>query len=179
MLWTGSVCLNVKYAGIKSSDYLAEEPCEDFFRVQKRAIAELGTSLHYRRVDVREADELNKIIEEIATTHGRLDGLIAAAGIQQETPALEYSAVDANRMFEVNITGAFMTAQATAKQMIRFGKGGSIVMIASMSATIANRVSFFSGKPGSSMLTDSLGTTMCTLQRIEGRFGATRAESRK
>ncbi|MCJ1304699.1 hypothetical protein MMC08_007512 [Hypocenomyce scalaris] len=116
-----------------------EEPCEDFFRVQKRAIAELGTSLHYRRIDVREADELNKIIEEIATTHGRLDGLIAAAGIQQETPALEYTAVDANRMFEVNITGAFMTAQATAKQMIRFGKGGSIVMIASMSGTIANR----------------------------------------
>ncbi len=43
-------------------------------------------------------------------------------------------------MFEVNITGVFMTAQAAAKQMIRFGNGGSIVMIASMSGTIANRV---------------------------------------
>ena len=162
-----------------SSDYLAEEPCEDFFRVQKRAIAELGTSLHYRRIDVREADELNKIIEEIATTHGRLDGLIAAAGIQQETPALEYTAVDANRMFEVNITGAFMTAQATAKQMIRFGKGGSIVMIASMSGTIANRVSSFSCKSGCLILTDSLGTTLRSLQRVKSRPSAARAESRK
>jgi NAD(P)-dependent dehydrogenase (short-subunit alcohol dehydrogenase family) len=54
--------------------------------------------------------------------------------------ALDYTAEDANRMFEVNITGVFMTAQAVAKQMIRFGNGGSIVMIASMSGSIANRV---------------------------------------
>ncbi|KFZ03349.1 hypothetical protein V502_11026 [Pseudogymnoascus sp. VKM F-4520 (FW-2644)] len=115
------------------------EPCEDFARVQKRAAAELNTELHYRRIDIREVEHLNTIIEEIATNHGRLDGLIAAAGIQQETPALEYTAKDSNAMFEINITGAFMTAQAAAKQMIRFGNGGSIVMIASMSGTVANR----------------------------------------
>jgi NAD(P)-dependent dehydrogenase (short-subunit alcohol dehydrogenase family) len=102
----------------------------------------LGTSLQYRQVDVRDVPSLNQIVEEIANTHGRLDGLIAAAGIQQETPALEYTAEDANRMFEVNITGVMMTAQAAAKQMIRFGNGGSIVLIASMSGTIANRVRF-------------------------------------
>ena len=33
-----------------------------------------------------------------------------------------------------------MTAQAVAKEMIRWGRGGSIVMIASMSGTVANRV---------------------------------------
>jgi hypothetical protein len=43
-------------------------------------------------------------------------------------------------MLGVNVTGVFMTAQAAAKQMIRFGNGGSIVLIASMSGTIANRV---------------------------------------
>jgi len=116
-----------------------EQPSEDFFRVQKRAVSELNTTLTYKRIDVREVEELNKIVAEIADKHGRLDGLIAAAGIQQETPALEYEAKDANRMFEINITGVFMTSQAVAKQMIRFGNGGSIVMIASMSGTIANR----------------------------------------
>ena len=69
-----------------------------------------------------------------------MDGLIAAAGIQQETSALEYTARDANLMFSINITGVFMTAQAVAKQMIKFGNGGSIAMIASMSASVANRV---------------------------------------
>lgn len=89
---------------------------------------------------MRDVSALNQIVQEIADAEGRLDGLIAAAGIQQETTALDYTAEDANRMFEVNITGVFMCAQAVAKQMIRFGNGGSIVMIASMSGSIANRV---------------------------------------
>lgn len=116
------------------------EPSPDFFRVQKRAATELGTSLFYKQVDVRDVKSLNTIVEAIGDERGRLDGLVAAAGIQQETPALEYTAKDANTMFEVNITGVFMTAQAVAKQMIRFGNGGSIAIIASMSATVANRV---------------------------------------
>jgi NAD(P)-dependent dehydrogenase (short-subunit alcohol dehydrogenase family) len=61
-------------------------------------------------IDVRDVDELNKIVGEIGE-HGRMDGLVAAAGIQQETPALDYTAKDANLMFEINITGVFMTAK--------------------------------------------------------------------
>lgn len=90
---------------------------------------------------MRDTALLNTVIEDIANTHGRLDGLIAAAGVQQETPALEYTADDVNRLLEINVTGVFMTAQAVARQMVRFGRGGSIVLIASMSGTIANRVS--------------------------------------
>ncbi len=82
---------------------------------------------------------MNKVVEEIASAHGRLDGLIAAAGIQQETSALEYTAEDANTMFSVNITGVLMTAQATARQMLKYKSPGSIVLIASMSGSIANR----------------------------------------
>ncbi|KAF7714438.1 Short-chain dehydrogenase/reductase (SDR) family protein [Penicillium ucsense] len=115
-----------------------EEPAAEFAQIQKRA-KELGTELHYRRIDVRDTDLLNSTIEAIGDTEGRLDGLIAAAGIQQETPALEYSSKDCNTMLEVNVTGVFMTSQAVAKQMVRFGNGGSIAMIASMSGTIANR----------------------------------------
>lgn len=121
-----------------------ETTSSEFHRVQKRAKEELGTSLSYRRIDVQDAASLNKIVEEIAAKHGRLDGLIAAAGIQQETTALEYTSEDSNKMFSINVTGCFMTAQAAAKQMIKFGNGGSIVMIASMSGTVANKVRHFS-----------------------------------
>lgn len=117
------------------------EPSPDFGYIANRAETQLGTKLHYRQIDIRDVASLNKTIAEIGDTEGRLDGLIAAAGIQQETAALDYTQEDANRMFEVNITGTFMTAQAVAKQMIRFGKGGSICMIASMSGTVANKVS--------------------------------------
>lgn len=119
------------------------QPSPHFYEVQKRAAEELGTELHYRQIDVRDVEGLNEVVEAIGDSHGRMDGLIAAAGIQQETTALNYTARDANMMFEVNITGVFMTAQAVAKQMIRFENGGSIALIASMSASIANRVGYF------------------------------------
>jgi hypothetical protein len=72
-----------------------ETPSPDFARVQKRAAEELGTKFEYRRIDVTDSEGLNQIVERIADEHGRMDGLIAAAGIQQETPALEYTAADA------------------------------------------------------------------------------------
>ena len=96
---------------------------------------------------MRDTELLNSVIETIATTEGRLDGLVAAAGIQHECPALQHSAKDANTILEVNVTGVFMTAQAVAKQMIRFGNGGSIALIASMSGTVANRVRSLSLSP--------------------------------
>ncbi len=61
----------------------------------------VGTTLHYRQIDVRDVPALNEIVKNISDSQGKLDGLIAAAGIQQETPALEYTAKDANTMFEV------------------------------------------------------------------------------
>lgn len=115
------------------------DPPPEFLAVQARAKQNSGASLEYRELDVREVDHLNKTLEDIANTRGRMDGLIAAAGIQQEIPALNYAASDVNRMQEINVTGVLMTAQAVAKQMIRHGTPGSLVLIASMSATVANR----------------------------------------
>ena len=120
------------------------EPSPDYFRVQNRASQELGTTLYYRQIDVRDVEALNGIVADIGENHGMMDGLNAAARIQQEMPALEYAAKDINTILEVNVTGVFMTAQAAAKQMIKYGCNGSIVLIASMSASIANRVSFVS-----------------------------------
>ncbi len=42
-------------------------------------------------------------------------------------------------MLGVNITGVFMTAQAVAREMIKRKQKGSLVLIGSMSGTVANR----------------------------------------
>ena len=42
-------------------------------------------------------------------------------------------------VIDINLNGVFYTAQAAARQMVRQGKGGSIVSTASMSAHIVNR----------------------------------------
>ncbi|KAJ6142849.1 hypothetical protein N7471_002302 [Penicillium samsonianum] len=124
-------------AKVYALDYL-QEPIPEFVQVQQRAKA-WNTELQYRCVDVRDTVILNRVIEDIANHEHRIDGLVAAAAIQQETPALEYTAKDSNALLEVNVTGVFMTAQAVARQMIRFGNGGSITLIASMSGTVVNR----------------------------------------
>jgi NAD(P)-dependent dehydrogenase (short-subunit alcohol dehydrogenase family) len=72
--------------------------------------------MSYHRVDVRDQAALGAIVGGIADKEGRIDGLIAAAGIQQETPALEYTAEDSDKMMGVNVTGVFMTAQAVARE---------------------------------------------------------------
>ena len=41
---------------------------------------------------------------------------------------------------DVNVNGVLYTAQAAGRQMARFGNGGSIILIASMSGSITNMV---------------------------------------
>ena len=67
------------------------EPDAAFYEVRKR-LMESGYdgSLHYKRVDVQDAKDLDWVISEAAAAHGRMDGLIAAAGVQNVQPALEY-----------------------------------------------------------------------------------------
>lgn len=117
------------------------EPAKDsdFGRVADRAASELGSRMSYHRVDVRDQKALGAVVGGIADKEGRIDGLIAAAGIQQETPALEYTAEDSDKMMGVNVTGVFMTAQAVAREMIKRKQKGSLVLIGSMSGTVANR----------------------------------------
>lgn len=46
-------------------------------------------------------------------------------------------------MHDVNVNGVLFTAQAVGRQMVKFGTPGSIILIASMSGSITNRVSRF------------------------------------
>jgi NAD(P)-dependent dehydrogenase (short-subunit alcohol dehydrogenase family) len=65
--------------------------------------------------------------------------VIAAAGVQKLAPAVEWTPEDTAKMLAVNYTGLFMTATASARQMLKYKKHGSICFIASMSGSIANK----------------------------------------
>lgn len=116
-----------------------EKPPQEFEEACDRAEATLGTRLRYRKIDVTNESGLRKVVADIAEKHGRIDGLIAAAGINKEGDSLEYAAEDFNKILQVNVTGVFSTAQAVANEMVKRKTGGSICLIASMSGTIANR----------------------------------------
>ncbi|KAF9741105.1 hypothetical protein PMIN06_008355 [Paraphaeosphaeria minitans] len=116
-----------------------ERPDQAFDESAERLKREFGGELIYHRVDVTDSDALETVIAEIAADRQRLDGLIAAAAIQQVTPALDYAPDDIAKMLSVNYTGVFLSARACARHMHKYKIQGSICLIASMSGTIANR----------------------------------------
>ncbi|OQV08452.1 hypothetical protein CLAIMM_12725 [Cladophialophora immunda] len=115
------------------------EPDKEFFTVQERLGPKYGGSLKYDKVDVREAGNLDRVIEEIATHHNRLDGLIAAAGVQNVTPALDYTPEKIEEMMNINYKGVYCSAVSCARQMIKYNCSGSILLVASMSGMVANK----------------------------------------
>lgn len=116
----------------------APQPSLEFGEARDR-MKEYEGELEYRQVDVTQNEEVESRMAAIAAEGQRLDGLIAAAGIQQVTSALDFKKEDIMKMLEVNYTGVFIAARACARQMIKYKTRGSICLIASMSGTIANR----------------------------------------
>lgn len=81
-------------------------------------------------------------VDQKATQRCRpITGLVNCAGIQMAGDALELAAEDFRQVIDVNVTGSFLVARQTAKVMRRNGTGGSLLLIASMAAHAANRVS--------------------------------------
>ncbi|KAK8929699.1 hypothetical protein H634G_01706 [Metarhizium anisopliae BRIP 53293] len=121
--------------------------------------------LTYHEADVRNVHQINKVMSKIADDHGRLDGLIAAAGIKNETSALEFLPDQVENIMSVNVIGTFMTAQAAARQMIRLKRPGSICLVASMSGSVANR-----GMPSSAYNT-SKGAVLQLCRSLAAEWG--------
>ncbi|KAF2721313.1 NAD(P)-binding protein [Polychaeton citri CBS 116435] len=125
-------------ASVYCLDYQAN-PSKEFLEAQTDLQTDNGGQLHFQQVDVRNHAQLEDVILNLAAKRERLDGVIAAAGVQQLCPALEYTYEDAKRMLDINCTGVFFTAQAAAKAMTRYRSRGKICLIASMSGLIANK----------------------------------------
>ncbi|KAI1154711.1 short-chain dehydrogenase [Nemania diffusa] len=115
-----------------------EQPDEEWSEAARRA-ERWGGSLHYCQQDVQDTAGLDKTVESIADTHRQLDGVIAAAGVQQICPAMEYSHEDVSRIMDINYTGVMMTATSAARQMFKYKCHGSMCFIASMSGQVANK----------------------------------------
>lgn len=112
---------------------------EEWDRLMAKA-KDAGLALGYRQLDITDQTRVNEVFREIAKeAPSPVRVLMAAAGIQHESDAIAYDEKDVRRVIDVNVVGTFNTVQAAARLMQQHDLGGSIAMIASMSATIANR----------------------------------------
>lgn len=89
------------------------------------------------KTDVTNQGEVDKMVETILDTFGKLDVAFCNAGICMNIPAEEMTVDQFRKVIDINLTGVFLTSQAAAKVMLKQGRG-SIINTASMSGHIVN-----------------------------------------
>jgi NAD(P)-dependent dehydrogenase (short-subunit alcohol dehydrogenase family) len=105
-------------------------------------------------VNVADPASVAAMIKTLLQNFGRIDILVNNAGVGGNTPFLDTTLEEWNRIVGINLTGAFMVAQAVAREMVKSG-GGKIVNIASLSGQRGGngRAAYGSAKAGLELLT--------------------------
>ncbi|MEU7145394.1 SDR family NAD(P)-dependent oxidoreductase [Nocardia sp. NPDC046473] len=89
--------------------------------------------------DVTEPDSMTAAFDEIATALGGVDAVVANAGVTLDTSRAQNLSVETwQQTLEVNLTGAFITAQ-TAHRHLQNSNSGRMVLVSSVMARTPRR----------------------------------------
>lgn len=98
-------------------------------------IRKKGVAASVKVCDVRDLEQMRALARHAVETHGSLDIWVNNAGIGYiMKPLLDVTADDWRAVIDVNLTGCFFGIKAAAEVMVKAGKGGRIVNIASQAA---------------------------------------------
>lgn len=89
--------------------------------------------------DVSDPDFITSMVDTTVATFGKLTIVVANAGITLYGDFLNYSPGSLYKVMQLNLGGSFLLAQATAKQVIKQGSGGSILFMSSVTGHQAHK----------------------------------------
>jgi (+)-trans-carveol dehydrogenase/(-)-trans-carveol dehydrogenase len=104
---------------------------EDLEQTEK-LVLELGRRIQIVRADVREQQPLDAAVAAAMAEFGRLDVVVANAGIISYGYTWETSDEQWRDVIDVNLTGVFHTVKAAVPAMLEAGNGGAIVLTSSV-----------------------------------------------
>ncbi len=123
-------------------------------------VAAAGVGVAWFATDVGDADSCAAMVESVLRQFGRLDILVNNAGIFIRRRPEEFTLAEWRRVLDVNLTGAFLCAQAAYPAMKRQG-GGKIVNLGSLASIFgtAAGAAYAASKGGIVQLTRSLAVS--------------------
>jgi NAD(P)-dependent dehydrogenase (short-subunit alcohol dehydrogenase family) len=128
----------------------AERVAEEVRRLGRRALVV--------EADVARPEQVAAMVERAAGEFGRLDILVANAGVSQRVDFLEMAVEEWDRVIGINLRGVFLCGQAAARRMVADGARGAIINLASQRAESAGRqqVAYVASKGGVKSLTKAM-----------------------
>ena len=102
-------------------------------------ITELGGTAIAVPLDVSRDDAITEAFDQIEKALGPVSVLVNNAGVAHRDKATQLTRETLRNVMGVNLDGAFMVAQETARRMIRDGRGGSIINVSSILSEIPVR----------------------------------------
>jgi D-sorbitol dehydrogenase (acceptor) len=91
----------------------------------------LGAGSFSVALDVRKQESIDHLVTVVADRASGIDILVNCAAVYALTPITEVSREQWSTLFSINVDGTFFIMQAVAKQMIKQGRGGKIINLAS------------------------------------------------
>jgi NAD(P)-dependent dehydrogenase (short-subunit alcohol dehydrogenase family) len=112
---------------------IVPERCEE----TAARVGELGRKALGIPTDVTDIEQVQALIENASRHFGRIDILVNNAGGVSPKPFLEQSARSWRRLIDLNLVSMLAATSAAAQAMIRGGRGGTIINVASIEASRA------------------------------------------
>jgi 2-deoxy-D-gluconate 3-dehydrogenase len=101
-------------------------------------VASLNRSAWGIGCDVREPSAIHRAVSDAAARLGSVDIMVCNAGLNVRKAALDLTPDEWDTVVDVNLRGVFFSAQAGAAQMVRQGRGGKVISIASIMGLVAS-----------------------------------------
>jgi NAD(P)-dependent dehydrogenase (short-subunit alcohol dehydrogenase family) len=102
------------------------------------AISQGGPKAMAVTMDVSDPEQVQRAVEATVSEFGRIDVLVNNAALLLADYVLDCPLENWQAVFRVNMEGTFLCSQSGARQMVKQGKGGCIINIASASARKAD-----------------------------------------
>lgn len=127
----GADVVAIDICGSVSDTITYPMPTSDDLAETARLVEAEGRKVLAREVDIRDLAAQKKVVADAVEQFGRLDILVANAGVLSWGRLFEMDEDQWDSVVNVNLSGTWRTIRAVVPAMIEAGNGGSIIIVSS------------------------------------------------